>query len=364
MTEKQPINKNTYYMTPDWFIGACVSISRATSGKYLMTKKEQGQGFYLTLQVGPVALKVPFRALFDTNKKIAPSKALSFISALDCPSDRLGLCQLANSEKSCYAKNGAKQASGTFITSGQAKGAPCLNSYRNSRLVTSCIDLIKSDDALFHKLVKYINLNVKILRFNLKGDFRNLSDIKFLLRLASCAPRVLFYGYTARDDLFQVVKTYRMYSNFYLNGSNKKYTNHFKACYDLKAWLTSSKICLGGCQGCKKCYTLKNSTILCLVHGPSQDQDLNTWLNRVFLCDLFNSLNSSDSPTLEPEDLTIKKGLLESLNYQLNHKLGVTDLEFQDYWDLRDWLGGLTYEIWDNIEQVRDYEYLKSLGVA
>lgn len=358
------ISKNDYYKLSPWFIGACMSISRGSTKKYKMIKTEEKKGFYLFLSQGPITLKVPFRALFDTNDKIKPIVSLSFISALECPSEKRGLCQLAKSGESCYAKNGARQASGTFITSGQFKGAPCLNSYYNSCLVQTCIDIIKQDQDIFKRFISYVQELVPILRFNLKGDFRTLEDYYFILKVALLCPNTIVYGYSARDDLLAPVRGFYLVSNFYLNGSNNEYTNRFKACYDLKKWLTSSKICLGGCTGCKKCYNFRGESILCLVHGKNQDQDLNTWLNRVFLCKLFNALNSPDSPVLEPEDLQVKKGLLESLNYQLTNKLGIKDLEFKDYWTLRAWLQGLHYEVQDNMELIRNVEYLKALGVA
>jgi hypothetical protein len=334
------INKNTYYMTPMWLLHSAISISRAKSGKYHLTKRDNKKGYYVTIELNNISLKVPFSALFETNNKIKPIHSLSFISAIECPSAKRGLCQLNNNKITCYAVQGQKRASGSYVTKGAFKGVQCLNSYMSSQLITYCLDLIYNNDDLMTKLWGYVNKYIPILRFNLKGDFRNNQDIEFLKILSSRAFKTVFYGYTARDDLFSARGGYtdliNCNNNVYLNGSNVKYTNRFKATYDLKEWLNTNIICLGGCNNCKKCFSLRNKTILCLVHGKNQDYDLNTWLNRSFLCDVFNKMTPRSSYKLVNSDLTIKKGLLDSLNYCLKEHLGL-DLEFKDYWIFRAW---------------------------
>ena len=353
------INKNTYYMTPRWLLHSAISISRAKSGKYHLNKRDLKNGYYVTIELYNMSIKVPFSALFDVNDKIKPIKSLSFSSAILCPSAKRGLCQLDNQELTCYAKSGQLRASGSYVTKGAFKGGQQINSLMNSDLVTYCLKLMWDDLNLLSLFSAYINKNIPIVRFNLKDDIYLLSF------LSARAFKTVFYGYSARDDLLTDLKGYDSLrgDNLFLNGSNCQYTNRFKATYDLKEWLTTSLICLGGCNKCKKCYTLRNKTIYCLVHGKNQDYDLNTWLNRVFLCDLFNSLNSDDSPLLVPSDLTIKKGLLESLNHQLKTKLNI-NLAFSDYWNLRAWLSSIHYDIQDNQETIRDVDFLKSLGVA
>ena len=78
MNDKTTINKNTYYMLPMWFIRACISISRAKSGKYLLTKGEHKKGYFLELTSHNITLNVPFRALFMFNESCAISPTPGF----------------------------------------------------------------------------------------------------------------------------------------------------------------------------------------------------------------------------------------------------------------------------------------------
>lgn len=364
------INKNTYYMLPTWFIHSAMSISRAKSGKYHLNKRDNKKGYYVNLNMHGINLKVPFSALFEVNNKIKPIKGLSFSDSLNCPSAKRGLCQLDNSNLLCYAKIGQKRAKNDRVNKGAYKGVECINSLYHSFLVMSCLNVFYEDIDLLNKFSAYINKYVPIVRFNLKGDFRDLKDLYILSFLVNRAFKSTFYGYTARDDLLgsnnnindNFLKYFGGYDNFYLNGSNIIYTNRFKATYDLREWLSTTKICLGGCNKCKKCYTLKNSLILCLIHGKNSGIKLNTWLNREFLITLFNSLNTKDSPLLTHEDLKVYRDILDSLNHALKNKLNI-DLSFKSWWDLREWLHSLHYEALNMRDDMRDYKKVMSLGV-
>jgi len=349
------INKNTYYMLPRWFVHSCISISRATSGKYYLTNRDNKKGYFITLELNNISLKVPFRALFDTNDKIKPIVSLSFSSAIYCPSDLRGLCQLKDSNMSCYAKNGQKRACGDHTS----LGIPCINSLMNSFLVMACLNILYNNIELLGLFSIYITKNYPIVRFNLKGDFKDFKDLYILSFLVKKCTRTVFYGYSARDDILFDLQGYKNYlrnDNCYLNGSNEQYTNLFKATYDLKEWFISNYKCLGGCMGCMNCFKLRNKTINCLVHNKNSDIVLNSLKNRVFLKKLLKcyGLNIKNS------DLKIKSGLLESLNYYLND-IKQLDIFFESFLDLYYYLTN-NYEIWDNIEQI-DLKGLQALGV-
>lgn len=320
------INKNTYYRLSPMFLRASMSISRAKSGKYHLSKTDIEKGYYLTLTECNINLKVPFKALFETNKKIKPIISLSFSSALHCPSKRRGLCQLKDTE-SCYALNGQLRASGLY-----KNGIPCMNSILNSILVMECMELLKKDNAKFLKLCEYLTEKTPILRFNLKGDFKDITDLEFLLKLVKNCSGTVFYGYSARDDLLKG-KNFGEVENFYLNGSNKKYTNRFKTTYNLYQFFKAPYICLGDCKKCKKCYTLKGMTIECLIHNKKANIILNTRKNRVILSALLRDKN----PSITEGDFLIKKDLLESLNHVIKHKIGL-DTEFNNFIEFRSYI--------------------------
>lgn len=360
MNKNGDINKNTYYILSPYFLRACISISRASSGKYYLTKRDLKANNFIVLKEANITLKVPFKALFDSNDKIKPIVSLSFSSAIFCPRDLKGLCQLKDSNMSCYAKNGQKRASGLYINN----GIPCINSYLNSCLVMACLKELYNSNNLLEAFSSFINKNYPIVRYNLKGDFKDFKDLYILSFLVNRAFKTTFYGYSARDDILEDNNGYSDYlraNNCYLNGSNKFYTNRFKVTYDLKEWLLSPYICLGACNKCKKCFNLKNKTILCLIHNKNSDILLNTFNNRLFLVKLFNSLDKTLN--LSQEDFKVKKGLLDALNQVLSDKIEV-DLSFNDFKEFKRWLNTLHYDIKDNIDFISDIDYLKSLGVA
>lgn len=357
MTNNQSINKNTYYGLSPYFLGACMSISRATSGRYYLTRQDNKNNNYIVLNEQGITLKVPYRALFDTNDKIKPIVSLSFSDSINCPSAKRGLCQLNNYNMSCYAKNGQCRACGQYTNKGYRK----INSLENSYLVMVCLNELYKDIEQLNNFSAFINKTYPIVRFNLKGDFKNEQDLYILSFLVSRAFKTVFYGYSARDDLLNEptpINGYEQYlraKNCYLNGSNEQYTNRFKATYDLKEWWISPNKCLGGCITCSNCYTKRNTIINCLVHNKNSDIILNTLKNRVFLKRLLRcyGLNIKNS------DLKVKSGLLESLNYYLEQQ-GI-NLYFDKFLDLFYYTTD-TYNLWDNIEQV-DIQGLVALGV-
>lgn len=353
------MNRETYIKMSDEFKGACHSVSMATSGRYLLTQKDNKKGYYIMLEEEGIPLKLPFRALFETNDKISPINSLSFCSAFDCPSDRLGLCQLCENKGLCYAKAGQRRANGTFRgKKSKLYGARQINSTQASKIVERAINALYKDKGLYKLFLKYIDENIKILRFNLKGDFRSRKDIKLIKNIAEYCQDTILYGYSARDDILKPNEFDKYYHQIYLNGSNMKYTNYFKVTTDLKEYFQANNICLGGCKGCGNCFTLIDSVITVLLHGKDSDKALNTPANREFLATLLNALNIHFKFT--PSDFNIKGGLFESLKTQIESQ-GVS-IDFENFTELKLWLDSSHYEI-KNSETV-DLKTLEALGVA
>lgn len=331
-SDNNQINRETYYKISPFFNCLCHTISRATSGKYHQTKKDAKNGYYFELKEQGIALKVPFRAVFNTNSKLKDIKALNFSDALNCPSHRLGYCQLCD-KNLCYAYQGQKRASNTTTNN----GFKCMNSYYNSILSIKAIELLKHDAGLYYKFVEYIKANHTIIRFNQIGDFKDETDYNLLINLALDCPDTVFYGYSARDDLLKGYGEgiHALFSpiNLFINGSNKQYTNRFQTTTNIKQHLNNPKKCIGDCMNCKKCYTLRGQTISCLLHGSLKNIDkyFNNEANRQFLKEFFNTnfnrLNLSD------DDLKTHAGLLESLNEALKNSIYST-WNFKDFKEL------------------------------
>lgn len=322
------INKETYFKISPFFNCLCHTISRANSGKYYLTKKDAKNGYYFELKEQGINLKVPFRAIFNTNSKLKEIKALNFSDAINCPSHRLGYCQLSN-KNLCYAYRGQKRAPYTSTKN----GFKSMNTYYNSILSIKAIELLKHD-AVYYKFVEYIKANHTIIRFNQIGDFKDKTDYHLLINLTLDCPNTVFYGYSARDD---ILNGYDESTNLFINGSNKQYTNRFQTTTNIKQHLNNPLKCIGDCINCKKCYTLRGQTISCLLHGPLKNIDkyFNNEPNRQFLKEFFNSnfnhLNLSD------DDLKTHAGLLDSLNKAFKNSTYNT-WNFKDYKELLNYI--------------------------
>lgn len=326
------INHETYKKLSVYFNLVCHSISRANSGKYYLTKKDETNGYYFTIKEAGITLKVPFRAIFNTNSKLKDIKALNFSSALNCPSHRLGYCQLCD-KNLCYAYNGQKRASNTTTK----EGIKCINSYYNSLLSIECIEALKQQPETYYKFVEYINNNHQIIRFNQIGDFKDTNDYNLLFNLCLDCPNTVFYGYSARDDILEGygegIQALFNPTNLFINGSNTCYTNRFQTTTNIKQHLNNPLKCLGDCMKCKKCYTLRGQTISCLLHGSLKNIDkyFNTEANRAFLISFFN--RNFSKLELTSNDLKFHVGLLESLNEAFKNSTYNT-WNFKDYKEL------------------------------
>lgn len=187
------------------------------------------------------------------NKKIGNDTIIFNIdSATNCISKKLGLCQLPDT-KQCYALRAEIQYKQTLeYRKRQNKFWDAMN------LIDFINDIIKIKD-------KYPN--IKYLRFNEAGDIRNINDLRYIcfiaLKLKTYGIKV--YTYTARIDLYQLIKTgsndlkeFISNSEIIINGSGFMWHNKYKTSNNIPP---NNLKCPGNCKNCKLCKTRMNKTI-------------------------------------------------------------------------------------------------------
>lgn len=349
------ITKNNYYIIPRYLIALIFSEKRG--GKYTANKTELKEGWTFEVNIPGlnIILEIPFKAILKDNDKLKGIKGFNFSTATNCRSHRLGLCQVGN-KKDCYAYIGEQRDKNDITKNGGLK----MNSRHQINLNMLFNDKLKHDPELLNKFIEYLNQKIPYLRFNVNGDFRHYSDIQLLTNICKEYTGTA-YGYTAADDLqgLQELQTVAA-----VNGSRRKYTNRYKATYSLEEFFNSilqGKNCLGGCIDCRKCWTLKDSTIINLFHKKDADATLNTWNNRQFITRILNAFNI---PT-QPEDLNILKGIYSSTRRHILNS-GGCDLKDQDINNIKDLLYYIAacshYDIQDNIELYK-VDQLKTIGL-
>lgn len=277
------INLNTYNgLTP---LFKALIISTNNGGKYALNVMDEKMGFYFNYSEGDLSIKVPLTALFNTNDKLKGILGIKWASAIECPSRQRDLCQL-DDPADCYAYNGERQ--------GSKKSANYLmgmGSYLNSLLCIYYFNLFNKSPEIRETFKRYCNYyNINTLRFNLSGDFKNHDDLINLKYLADMDLKLT--GYTARDDLREdIMPILNKYDNIILNGSNKMYTNQFKAVDNIEYYFKAQYSCRGGClkNGCLNCYKLHGKVIIVLIHGSRAGITLNTDYNRRFIVDIMNT---------------------------------------------------------------------------
>ena len=353
MNQTATINKNNYYQIPRFIIALIFSNQRG--GKYTATKTEIKNNYYFKLPVPGMNLElnVPFKAILKDNTKIKGIKALNFSTAKDCSSHRRGLCQV-KSIYDCYAFQGEERNKNDITDNGSLK----INSRHQIELSVYFIEVLKHKKDTLKNFINYLNARIKYLRFSVNGDFKSQADIDILTKICKSYNGIC-YGYTAADWLdFQELQKFAA-----VNGSNRKYTNRYKATYNLNEYfqaIIKSRECLGECISCGKCWKLKNTTIINLFHKKDADQILNTYKNREFIIKLLAAFNIN----ITQQDLTKYTGIYYSINAYFKKEYQ-TNLKDQDIKNIKDFLITIAnshYDIIDNIDQYNK-EALKELGI-
>ena len=180
------------------------------------------------------------------NAKIGKDTAIfNMTSATNCPSRKLGLCQLKNCNH-CYALLAEKRF-------------PNVLAYRKRQETIwdkYGVELRQALDKLSQKH------NLKYVRFNESGDFKTQLDVDKLAIMAHLLPHLTFYGYTARKDLSYANRP----SNLVINGSGwrRGKMNQFNAVLE---YTGKNAKCKGDCSICDLCKVDKGIIIENRMHG-------------------------------------------------------------------------------------------------
>lgn len=225
--------------------------------------------------------------LYGSNKKIGTIPSIIFETAINCTSNKLGLCDVCGI---CYAIANYKQYPGHR------------NRMIKNAVIIECIIQFPDIYGLFIDYIK--NNNIDVIRYNLAGDFRDWRDTEFIYNLADKLPEVRIYGYSKRRDMADLIEQICQKSNIFCGipeawADKCPSANVFKPVESLAEWYTAHKSgrdCLGDCLKCRKCYSWKGRRIACLCHGsPSHIQSiLDTAENTAFIVDFFKSVLSVD----------------------------------------------------------------------
>ena len=180
------------------------------------------------------------------NKKIGKDTIIiNMGSAKDCPSLKLGLCQLSDPNK-CYAMKPERMYPQTLpFRTEQAK-------IWKSKSAKQFTDDIK-------KIINSKVIKIKYVRFNESGDFYSQDCVKKLSSIAAGLKGIAkVYTYTARKDL----NFSNLSDNLTLTGSGFMIHNEFKSVNNV----TSRINCPGDCRTCHICKTRHNVKIEVLNH--------------------------------------------------------------------------------------------------
>lgn len=168
-------------------------------------------------------------------------------SAHECPSLKLGLCQLKNPGKECYAMKSERQY-------------PSVKPYRQAQKVIWQGSTAEDIAAQLFSIVARRKKPLKYLRLNESGDFWGQPCVDKASKLAQLIEPlgIKVYCYTARKDL----KYKQVHKNLTINGSNFKVHNNFRAVDRF----TSRIVCGGNCRTCNICKESRNIEIQVLKH--------------------------------------------------------------------------------------------------
>ena len=268
--------------------------------KFYLSKTDRKNRYYCTIPVKDGSIvQVPFKAMFfkDTNTKLGNIISISSDSAIDCISDKLGFCQLPDCVK-CYGKSSEQQYCRKDI----------INCEESNKISGFILSRCNPD-----KMAEYIakKYSGKIIRFCKHGDFKDKIQLNNFIKIADevwkLDKSILFGGYTARDDLMDFMgydsTFWQNLPNVVLNGSNRKYSNHFKGVYEYSG---KNPRCIANCEKCLNCYgKVKNTTIEVKFHGNINDfEDFNEKLEEN-IRDLISEIVSDDLALLDEIRLAI-----------------------------------------------------------
>ena len=183
------------------------------------------------------------------NKKIGEDTIIfSMTTARDCPSRKLGLCQVPNR---CYSDKAERMYKNTLPYRE-------LQAEQWDKVPVKQIALEIGEAINKHPEIKFI-------RFNENGDFRGWEDLAKLKVLAGILsvthPKVKIYGFTARKDL----NFLGLPGNLTINGSGFMVDNSFTVISKEDA-SKYKLVCPGNCKTCSLCKTKGGRDIKVVLH--------------------------------------------------------------------------------------------------
>lgn len=204
--------------------------------------------------------------LSNGNAKVGPDTLIfNMTSATDCPSAKLGLCQLQDCAK-CYALKAERLYTGC-LPYRRRQAAYWADTHWNV-IAKDFIGVLKRFPSLSR---------VKYIRFSECGDFRNQNDVYKLNTLAYTVNMhirkpLIWYGYTARRDLdFSSSRHLLVKGSGHDNGNNgkvivRKLTPAQKKRKTLTLDGVKHLVCPGKCYGCKICKTRITTPLVIALH--------------------------------------------------------------------------------------------------
>lgn len=178
------------------------------------------------------------------NKKIgSDTLIINMNSATDCPSRARGLCRVADK---CYAMKAERCY-------------PQVLPYRREQELYWDTHASSDISDGLKEVIRRKRNPISYIRFSEAGDFRSQWDVNKMKDIARRIPDVVFYGYTARNDLNYT----DLPDNMIVNGSGFQVSNSFTAVPEI---LASDTRCPGNCRGCNLCKEARGIDIKVLYH--------------------------------------------------------------------------------------------------
>lgn len=175
-------------------------------------------------------------------------------AAIDCPSRKLGMCQVCLGKGVCYALKAEVQY--------QGDKSSAIRKRRTQGQQWKKFSVENLAGQMASAIEKY---GIKYVRINESGDLADQSDVEKISQLADLLKgKAVVYMYTARKDLnFKKVS-----KNLVINGSGFKVHNdfHFVPKADFDKIPGDAKVCGGDCPNCTLCKTRGGETIYAKQH--------------------------------------------------------------------------------------------------
>ncbi|MFA6128805.1 MAG: hypothetical protein WC699_16010 [Bacteroidales bacterium] len=174
---------------------------------------------------------------FGNLKQDTSTAIFNMTPSLNCPSQELGLCQVA---KHCYAKY-------------PERAFPAVRGHRShqARFWDMC-----TPELFVYELNKF---EYQKLRISESGDFRHQGDVEKLKAIARLLDKPV-WTYTARRDL----NFTGLPANLTISGSGFMLDNQFNAVKDPDQF--DGVVCPLNCRNCTYCVEKKGRQIYCKIH--------------------------------------------------------------------------------------------------